>query len=86
MADEKRKFRRETRLLQNESSWIQKAVFALRKVDDARDRIADLREASREPFTVDVDGTTVSGDALEDALEARVTELKNTIRERRNQM
>lgn len=86
MTDDKRKFRRETRLLQSESSWIQKAIFALGKVDDARDRMADLRDREREPFTIEVDGTTIAGDALEDALEARAKELMQTVRERRNRM
>ncbi|HSH46417.1 MAG TPA: hypothetical protein VK966_11290 [Longimicrobiales bacterium] len=86
MSDEKRKFRRETRLLQNEASWLQKAMFALGKVDDVRDRLADLRDSAREPFTLQVDGSPVSGDALADALETRAKELLSTIRERRNRM
>ena len=86
MSDEKRKFRRETRLLQSQSSWLQKAVFAFRKVDDVQDRLADLHDRDPEPYTIEVDGKELPLEAVEDALDERATQLQKTIRERRNRV
>lgn len=86
MSEDKRRFRRETRLLQNESSWLQKALFALRKVDDVQDRLADLRDEDRTPYAIELGGTAVPLEAIEDALEGRATELQKTVRERRNRI
>lgn len=85
MTDDKRRFRRETRLLQNESSWLQKALFALRKVEDVRDRLAELHERGPETYGLVVDGEEVPLASIEDALEVRAGELQKTVRERRNQ-
>lgn len=86
MSDDKRRFRRETRLLQNESSWLQKALFALRKVQDVEDRLADLNDRDPETYTLDVDGKAVALEDIEDAIEARAGELQTTVRERRNRI
>lgn len=86
MSDEKRRFRRETRLLQNESSWLQKALFALRKVEDVQDRLAELNDRDPTPYVLDLDGREVELEAFEDALESRAGELQSVVRERRNRM
>lgn len=86
MTDDKRRFRRETRLLQNESSWLQKALFALRKVDDVQDRLADLHDSDPETYRLEIDGREVALEDVEDALEARAGELRKTVRERRNRI
>ena len=86
MSDQKRKERRQTRLMQSESSWLQKALFALRKVEDTRDRIADLHDSDPETYTLELDGRDVPLSTVEDALEARSTALLNKVRERRNRM
>lgn len=87
MSDEKkRRQRRETRLMQSESSWLQKALFALRKVEETRDRIADLNDRDPVSYTLEVAGKDVHLEAVEDALDARAQSLLNQIRERRNRM
>ena len=80
---EKRRERRKTRLLQSESSWLQKALFALRKIEDVQDRIADLEDREADDYVLKVDGKKVDLGALEDALEARAQDLRVTVRERR---
>lgn len=86
MTDDRRKQRRQTRLMQSESSWLQKALFALRKVEDTRDRIADLHDGEPEAYTLPVGGREVEIAAIEDAIEARANALQTEIRERRNRM
>lgn len=86
MTDDKRQQRRETRLMQSESSWLQKALFALRKVEETRDRIADLNDRDPAPYTMEVEGRTVPLERIEDALDKRAQGLLNEIRERRNRM
>lgn len=86
MTDERRKQRRETRLMQSESSWLQKALFALRKVEDTRDRIADLHDRDPESYTLEVDGRKLPLEEVEDAIEARADALLEKVRERRNRM
>ncbi len=79
----KRKIRREIRLQSSESSWLQKALFALRKAEDARDKLAELREEEPEPYTLQVGDETVEVESLEDALQTRAGTLLETVRERR---
>lgn len=86
MSDDRRKERRQTRLMQSESAWLQKALFALRKVEDTRDRMADLRDEEPEPYTLPIDGREVPLEEVEDALEARAGAILERVRERRNRM
>lgn len=86
MSDDKRRQRRQTRLMQSESSWLQKALFALRKVEDTRDRIDDLHERDPETYTLEIEGKEVPLEHVEDALEARADALLEKVRERRNRM
>lgn len=86
MTDERRRQRRQTRLMQAESSWLQKALFALRKVEDTRDRIADLDDSDPEAYTFELGDREVPLAEVEDAIEARATALLEQVRERRNQM
>lgn len=86
MTTEKRRQRKMTRLMQQESVWLQKALFAFRKVEDARDRLADTREVDPDPLELEIDGRTVPVEAIEDALESRIQLLLTTVRERRNAM
>jgi hypothetical protein len=84
--DDKRRQRRQTRLMQSESSWLQKALFALRKVEDTRDRIDDLHDRDPGTYTLDIDGRDIPLEDVEDALEARANTLLDKVRERRNRM
>ena len=86
MSSEKRRQRKMTRLMQQESVWLQKALFAFGKVEDTREKLADAREEDPEPLELEIDGRSVQVEAIEDALESRIQELLTTVRERRNAM
>lgn len=80
---DKRRQRREMRLIQQEATWLQKAVFAFAKVEDVREKIADLRDAEPEHITVEIEGHEVSLDDISEALEDRVQKTLEMLRERR---
>lgn len=80
---EKRRKRREMRLIQQEATWLQKAVFAFGKVEDLREKIADLNETEPEPLTLEIEGTEVGLDDVSEALEERVQGTLEMLRERR---
>lgn len=80
----RRQQRREIRLLQRESTWLQKALFAMGKVQEVREKLADTRGADvPEPYNVRLDGNEVPLEALEDAIQARAQELLEEVRKRR---
>lgn len=80
---EQRKKRREMRLIQQEATWLQKAVFAFGKVEDLREKIADLNETDPETIKVEIKGKKVSLDDVSKALEERVQGTLEMLRERR---
>jgi hypothetical protein len=80
---EKRRQRREMRLMQQEATWLQKAVFAFGKVEDIREKIADLNEQEPDPFTVELEGGEILLDDIAEALEERVQGTLEMLRERR---
>lgn len=80
---EKRKKRREMRLIQQEATWFQKAVFAFGKAEDIREKIADLNETEPEPLTVQIEGSQVSLDDVSKALEEKIQGTLEMLRERR---
>jgi len=78
-----RQMRREMRLMQQEATWLQKAVFAFGKVEDLREKIGDLNKAAPEPLTVQIKGREVSLDDVSKALEEKVQVTLEMLRERR---
>lgn len=83
-SDERRKKRREIRALQREATWLQKILFALNKAEEAHDKVSEIRgEDSQQPPPLEVDGRELSLDSLQDALQDRVEELLDTVREMR---
>lgn len=83
-AQQRRKKRKEIRLLQNHSAWLQKALFALQKADAVRDQLADHnRQDEADPFVLEHDGDRYDVEAFEAALEGRIQELLTTTREER---
>ncbi len=80
---EKRRQRREMRLMQQEATWLQKAVFAFGKVEDIREKIADMNETEPDPLTVELEGTEIPLDDIAEALEERVQGTLEMLRERR---
>lgn len=83
MAQDKRQLRKERRLVQSESRWMQKALFALNKAEDARAKLAKARNEEGEPETVTVGGKSLSIDALRTAIQGRVETLAEVLQERR---
>jgi hypothetical protein len=79
MATEKemRQAVRERKILQSESRWLQKALFALSKADDDRDKLSDDRA---ETLVVTIEGESYDIDsvtsAVKDAVLARVETLR----------
>lgn len=83
MSDQRRRQRTEIRLLQRESTWLQKALFAMGKAQEVREKLADTREEDASSYTVELDGEAVSMELLEDAIQARAQKLMEEVRERR---
>ncbi|HUH11499.1 MAG TPA: hypothetical protein VMK65_00260 [Longimicrobiales bacterium] len=86
MSDEKRRQRREIQLQNSESVWLQKALFALRKAEDVHEKLADVRAKDPAPYTLEVDGSQVELEAVEEAIERRAQGLIERVRERRRAM
>lgn len=78
-----RRQRQEMRLIQQEATWLQKAVFAFAKVDDLREKIADLNDVDPEPVILEIEGRKVTLDDVSTALEQRVQTSLEMLRERR---
>lgn len=83
MPDDKRQLRKERRLVQSESRWMQKALFALNKAEDARDKLAKARNEDGEPEIIKIGGKSVTIDALRIAIEERVETLAEALQEGR---
>ena len=84
MARDKRQLRKEHRLVQSESRWMQKALFALGKAETAREKLAKARDEELEAQTVNVGGKSLTLDALRDAIQDRVDTLAEVLQERRH--
>jgi hypothetical protein len=79
---ERRNQRQEIRLLQREATWLQKALFALGKATESRDRM-DGSDDAETPYILELEQGRIPLDAVEDALEDRVKALLEVVRERR---
>jgi hypothetical protein len=86
VADERRRKRKEVQYLQSESVWLQKAVFALRKAEAARDGLADVREEAVGAYELEVGGRTLGLHELDEALDVRVDALMKEVREMRRSL
>lgn len=80
---DRRRQRREIDHLKNESVWLQKALFALRKAEDAREQLADLREEKIEGYMIPVGEGEVPFEEVEEGLDQRIDTLTKTVREMR---
>lgn len=84
MSDARRRKRREIKLLTNESVWLQKALFALQKVEAVREKMAELNgEDEAEPLVLELGRKKLKVQEFEEALENRVEKLLEEVRERR---
>jgi hypothetical protein len=81
LSDSRRQQRREIRLIQREATWLQKALFALGKATESREKLEGNGEDAS--YVLEVESGPLAMEALEDGLEARVKELLELVRERR---
>jgi len=83
---EKRRENRARRIIRSESRWLQKAIFALGKAEEARTKLADLYEDEAEEFAVKVDGKKKDvgeiGGLLREAVEERLQKQREELRDR----
>ena len=83
MSDTRRRKRREIKFLSNESTWLQKALFALHKAETAREKWADLQGRDEVPFVLPHGDGELRVDDFLEAMEDRIQELLTEVRERR---
>lgn len=69
--------------MQNESTWLQKALFALAKAEDARVTRAELSEEKVDELKAPAKGKFAPLSAFQDALEGRVSSLMEDLQEQR---
>jgi len=72
---------RERKLLESESRWLQKALFALSKADDDREKLGSAGTSGlAEVMTVEIEGKTFDigavRDAIRDSVDDRLEELR----------
>ncbi len=83
MSDARRRKRREIKVLSNESTWLQKTLFALQKAESAREKWADLHEEEDAEFILPYEGGELEVEVVREAIETRITELMSEVKERR---
>lgn len=83
MTDARRRKRREIKFLSNESTWLQKALFALHKAETAREKWADLQGEEDIPFVLPHSDGELQVDDFVEAIEGRISELLAEVKERR---
>ena len=81
MVDDKRQLRKERQLVQSESRWMQKALFALNRAEDAREKLAKTRQEEGDATVVNIGGQDLSIDALRAAIQERVETLAEVLQE-----
>jgi hypothetical protein len=70
----------ERRLLESESRWLQKALFALSKAEDDRVKLEDSDASALEPLKVQINGKSFDGDAVTSAMKDAVAERSEQLR------
>ena len=85
ISQEKKQAIQERKILQGESRWLQKAMFALSKAGDDREKLAKARNGAVDPMIVRVgkasyDIVTLRG-AISDAVEERMEAVRTALRE-----
>lgn len=71
---------RERRILESESRWLQKALFALSKAESDRERLAKERSEKVEALTIEIDGKSFDLDTVRDAISEAVHERVEALR------
>jgi hypothetical protein len=69
--------------MSSESAWLQKALFALQRAQDARGKLADARGEEAVGFVLDLDGDQLAVTDFQAAMENRVKVLLDEVGARR---
>lgn len=69
--------------MQNESTWLQKALFALNKAEDARSTVIELSEDEVEELRAPASGDYATLADFRTALEERVQFIMDDLQEKR---
>ena len=76
----------ERRLMESESRWLQKALFALSKASDDREKLTAASDDDLEPIKVQIKGKslelTMVRSAMEEAVRERAEHLRETLNTR----
>lgn len=83
MSNARRMKRREIKVLSTESTWLQKALFALQKAESAREKWADLHDEEESDFVLPHDDGDVEVDTFREAVENRISDLLSEVKELR---
>jgi|GEM_PF-7095506 len=83
---ERRERRREIRHLKNESVWLQKALFAFRKAEDAHEQLADTRGQKVDSYMVPIGEEEIAFEELEAGLDKKIDALMKEVREMRREL
>ena len=70
----------ERRLLESESRWLQKALFALSKAEDDRGKLEETDGDPLDPMTITINGKSFDGDAVTSAMRDAVSERSESLR------
>jgi hypothetical protein len=87
---DKRQLVQERKILNSQSRWLQKALFALTKAEDDQEKLAEVRGDEHVPMAVTVDGAThelgAVTDSLRDSVMERLEGLRVTLRDEHSLM
>ncbi|MDX1646676.1 MAG: hypothetical protein R3304_05995 [Longimicrobiales bacterium] len=70
----------ERRLMESESRWLQKALFALSKAEDDRTKLEDALTGTLPPLKVDIEGNAFDIETVRNAMVEAVQERSETLR------
>lgn len=70
----------ERRLLESESRWLQKALFALSKAEDDRAKLEESDAPALDPLKVKISGTAYDGEEVTTAMKDAVSERSEALR------
>ena len=71
----------ERRLMESESRWLQKALFALGKAEDDRDKLDAALDAEVEPIKVEIKGKSFDMATVSEAMTEAIRERSESLRQ-----
>lgn len=83
MSDEKRRKRRDLKLLTNESTWLQKALFAFQKAEAAWEKRMENNGEEDADYVLEHEGEEFPIENFVGAIEDRVAGILSEVKERR---